>query len=241
MRGGGCLAAGGLLLLLYVLAGVLIQVGRSGGRVDGDGAGRHGRGAWRVRARAPAGVGDSRALWWVSSLLSPVLAVRAREQLPAHTHGFLRSMRACVQMLAPDAQALAAAAECASEVARHEAAQLRADLAGGQPARAAARGRDAAPGPAAQPVARGRGDAVPPLAWSPRIHLQWCAPFFSGGGYCSEAISYVSELQKWLPVGIVQVPAACTHPCAGRGSKSGSESTCHRDCSGRQARVGLAP
>ena len=54
MRGGGCLAAGGLLLLLYVLAGVLIQVGRSGGRVDVDGAGRHGRGAWRVRARAPA-------------------------------------------------------------------------------------------------------------------------------------------------------------------------------------------
>ena len=94
MRGGGCLAAGGLLLLLYVLAGVLIQVGRSGGRVDVDGAGRHGRGAWRVRARAPAGVGDSRALWWVSSLLSPVLAVRARAA--ARPHPRLPAQYACV-------------------------------------------------------------------------------------------------------------------------------------------------
>jgi hypothetical protein len=47
----------------------------------------------------------------------------------------------------------------------------------------------------------GRTDGV-----SPQIQLQWFAPFFSGGGYSSEAISYVSELQKWLPVGIVQVP-----------------------------------
>ena len=38
--------------------------------------------------------------------------------------------------------------------------------------------------------------------WNPRIHLQWSAPFFSGGGYSSEAISYVAELSKWLPVGI---------------------------------------
>ena len=118
-------------------------------------------------------------------------------QLPAHTHAFLRSMHACVQMLAPDAQALAAALECASEVARREAALLRADLARGPHAHAAA-----AAGDSHLPAA-----PRAPLAWSPRIHLQWCAPFFSGGGYCSEAISYVSELQRWLPVGILQVPA----------------------------------
>ena len=34
------------------------------------------------------------------------------------------------------------------------------------------------------------------------IELEWNAPFFSGGGYSSEAISYVAELSKWLPVGI---------------------------------------
>jgi len=103
-------------------------------------------------------------------------------------------------MLAPDAQALAAALECASEVTRLEAAQLWGSAAG-------------APGPArsgnltrATGVPHGEGHARPPLAWRPQIHLQWFAPFFSGGGYSSEAISYVSELQKWLPVGIVQVP-----------------------------------
>ena len=113
-------------------------------------------------------------------------------------------MRACVQMLAPDAQALAAALECASEVTRLEAAQLwgSADLSAGAPVAVESRGGNpprapAEPGP--------HGDAGP-LAWRPQIQLQWFAPFFSGGGYSSEAISYVSELQKWLPVGIVQVP-----------------------------------
>jgi hypothetical protein len=41
--------------------------------------------------------------------------------------------------------------------------------------------------------------------WKPRIHLEWSAPFFSGGGYSSEAISYVAELSKWLPVGICKL------------------------------------
>ena len=31
-----------------------------------------------------------------------------------------------------------------------------------------------------------------------QIHLEWCAPFFSGGGYSSEAISYVSEVSLTL-------------------------------------------
>ena len=44
----------------------------------------------------------------------------------------------------------------------------------------------------------------PSTAWKPKIHLEWQAPFFSGGGYSSEAISYVSELSKWLAVGIAQ-------------------------------------
>jgi hypothetical protein len=44
----------------------------------------------------------------------------------------------------------------------------------------------------------------PSTQWKPKIHLQWQAPFFSGGGYSSEAISYVSELSKWLHVGITQ-------------------------------------
>jgi len=42
------------------------------------------------------------------------------------------------------------------------------------------------------------------LTWKPSIHLQWFAPFFSGGGYSSEAISYIQELRKWLHLGIEQ-------------------------------------
>ena len=41
-------------------------------------------------------------------------------------------------------------------------------------------------------------------SWKPTISLRWCAPFFSGGGYCSEAISYVSELQGSIQLSIVQ-------------------------------------
>jgi hypothetical protein len=119
-------------------------------------------------------------------------------------------MRACVQMLAPDAQAVTAALECASEVTRLEAAQLwgSADLSAGAPVAVASRGGNPPRAPA-DPGPHGggpHGDARPPLEWRPQIQLQWFAPFFSGGGYSSEAISYVSELQKWLPVGIVQVP-----------------------------------
>jgi hypothetical protein len=38
--------------------------------------------------------------------------------------------------------------------------------------------------------------------------IVWMAPFFSGGGYCSEAISYVTALarnESRLQLGIVQV------------------------------------
>jgi hypothetical protein len=41
-------------------------------------------------------------------------------------------------------------------------------------------------------------------AWKPAVSLLWCAPFFSGGGYSSEAISYVSELQGLIQLAIVQ-------------------------------------
>jgi len=41
-------------------------------------------------------------------------------------------------------------------------------------------------------------------AWEKSISLRWQAPFYSGGGYCSEAISYVEELSKHLPVSIAQ-------------------------------------
>ncbi len=40
--------------------------------------------------------------------------------------------------------------------------------------------------------------------WEPKITLRWFAPFFSGGGYSSEAISYVSELQGMIDLSIVQ-------------------------------------
>jgi hypothetical protein len=40
--------------------------------------------------------------------------------------------------------------------------------------------------------------------WKPAITLRWFAPFFSGGGYSSEAISYVSELQGMIDLSIVQ-------------------------------------
>ncbi len=41
-------------------------------------------------------------------------------------------------------------------------------------------------------------------SWKPKITLRWFAPFFSGGGYSSEAISYVSELQGMIDLSIVQ-------------------------------------
>ncbi len=41
-------------------------------------------------------------------------------------------------------------------------------------------------------------------SWKPEITLRWFAPFFSGGGYSSEAISYVSELQGMIDLSIVQ-------------------------------------
>ena len=41
-------------------------------------------------------------------------------------------------------------------------------------------------------------------SWKPTITLLWCAPFFSGGGYSSEAISYISELQGLIQLAIVQ-------------------------------------
>lgn len=43
-----------------------------------------------------------------------------------------------------------------------------------------------------------------PSNWQPKISLRWFAPFFSSGGYSSEALSFVSYLKDKLPLGIVQ-------------------------------------
>ena len=125
-------------------------------------------------------------------LLAAVAAVALLTMIaPARAASAARGVRACTSLVQPDAHAIAASWECMLEVVSSlELVHL----------------HRAAPTSAEALTGRQTHNVVPAgtLAWTPKISVQWFAPFWSGGGYCSEAISYVSELAKWLPVGIVQ-------------------------------------
>lgn len=42
----------------------------------------------------------------------------------------------------------------------------------------------------------------PPGDWEPQISVKWFAPFFSSGGYSSEALAFVSYLKDKIQLGI---------------------------------------
>uniref|UniRef100_A0A6U4RKD1 Glycosyl transferase family 1 domain-containing protein n=1 Tax=Hemiselmis andersenii TaxID=464988 RepID=A0A6U4RKD1_HEMAN len=44
----------------------------------------------------------------------------------------------------------------------------------------------------------------PPEDWVPSLSAKWFAPFFSGGGYSSEALSFVNYLSKKVTLGVMQ-------------------------------------
>ena len=41
------------------------------------------------------------------------------------------------------------------------------------------------------------------------LNVRWFAPFLSGGGYCSEALSYIMELHKYANLAVVQHGETC--------------------------------